>query len=300
LVDPPGYKTAVLGTLGGVKESGQGTQAMILIPGLGFGGDEFDELMARWGTKFRMYTVTLPGFGGTAAPPSPAESVSFGDQTWTNGALRAIENLIEKEHIKRPIIVGHWLTGTQLALRLAINHPGDVRAVIIMAGSARFVATDTARMPRDMPLDRRVAGIDKYIAPRWFKTVTRATWDDNNFLPADYAINPVRGLRLWREAAEPPLHVWVRYLCEFHAQDIVLELDRLTVPTLVVNPGLEGIYHDPGSNYMQAFTHSSWDGATDRNPKIKFVTLPDSRACLWFDQPEKLDAIVEDFLKGAE
>jgi len=299
LVDPPAYQMAPLGTLGGVSQSGVGSQAMILIPGLGFGGDVFDELVARWKDKFRMYTVTLPGFGGTAAPPCPAESVSFGEQTWTNGALLAIENLMKQENIKRPIIVGHWLTGTQLALRLAMNHPEDVRAAIILAGSARMVSTDTTRMPRNLPLERRVAGIDRYMAPRWFKTVTRATWDDNNFLPGDYAVNPVCGLRLWRKAAEPRLHVWVRYLCEFNAQDITLELNKLTIPTLVVQPGLDGIYHDPGNNYMEAFAHASWDGVADTNPKIKRVTIPDSRACLWYDQPEKLDAVVDEFLRSA-
>jgi pimeloyl-ACP methyl ester carboxylesterase len=158
----------------------------------------------------------------------------------------------------------------------------------------------TQPRPLNMPLAKRVAGIDRYMAPRWFKTVTRVTWDDNNFLPGDYAINPVRGLRVWRAAAEPPLHVWVRYLCEFYAQDFTLELDKLAVPTLIVQPGLDGIYHDPGNNYMQAFTHTCWDGAADSNPKIRRVTIPNSRACLWFDQPEKLDAIVDDFLRSAE
>jgi hypothetical protein len=38
----------------------------------------------------------------------------------------------------------------------------------------------------------------------------RETWDDNNFLPGDYAVNPILGLRLWREAASPQVHVWIR------------------------------------------------------------------------------------------
>lgn len=300
LVDPPGYQTAPPGTLGGIKDTGSGTQEMILIPGLGFGGDVFDELTARWNAKYRMHVVTLSGFGGTEAPPAPADSVSFSDETWTHGALRAIEGLIAKKGIERPIIVGHWMTGTQLALRLAMEHPQDSKAVIIIAGSARFVPTDTTRMPAQMPLAQRVAGIDRYMAPRWFKTVTRETWDDNNFMPHDYAINPILGLRLWRQAAQPPLHVWVRYLCEFYAQDISLKLDSLTVPTLVILPGLEGIYHDEGNNYMVAFTRSSWDGPPRENPNVTFVTIPESRVCLWLDQPEAFDAAVEGFLQSLQ
>jgi len=299
LVDPPGYRTAALGTLGAVQKAGTGSQAMILIPGLGFGGEVFDELMQRWQDRYRMYAVTLPGFGGTAAPPAPGKDVSFGSQTWTNGAVQAIEDLIRREKIERPILVGHWLGGTQVALRLALRHPKEIRAVILLAGSARFVPTDTTRMPKYPPLDQRVAAQDRYMGPRWFATVTRETWDDNNFLPGDYAINPVRGLRLWRQAVHPPLHVWVRYLCEFNAQDATVDLDKLAMPVLVAMPGVVNDPNNPRDNYMYAYTHESWEGPVPENPGIRRVILPESRACPWFDQPERVDSAVDEFLKTA-
>lgn len=297
---PPGYRTGKLGTLGGVVRAGTRTQAMILIPGLGFGGSVFSEFMEGFAGQYRMYAVTLPGFGGTAAPPAPGEKTSFGEQTWTNGALAAIEKLIEDEGIQNPIIVGHWLTGTQLALRLAMKHPDKVRAVVILAGSARMVGSDSARAAMLSTLEKRIAVIDKFMAPRWFKTVTRETWDDNNFLPGDYAVNPVRGLRLWREAAAPGLHVWVRYLCEFNAQDITLEMDKLTVPTLILKPGLEGIYHTAGNNYMENYCHKNWEGSIGNNRNISVKTIPDSRVCLWFDQPQEVRKAVVDFLAGID
>jgi pimeloyl-ACP methyl ester carboxylesterase len=201
------------------------------------------------------------------------------------------------EGIKNAVVVGHWLTGTQLALRLAMKHPDQVKAVVILAGSARMTTNDPARAAYLTTLERRVAAIDRYMAPQWFKTVTRETWDDNNFLPGDYAVNPVRGLRLWREAAAPKLHVWVRYLCEFNAQDICTEMDKLTVPTLILKPGLEGIYHDPGNNYMDTFCHESWKGCIENNPRVTVKTVPNSRACLWVDQPEEVDRTMRGFLR---
>ncbi len=219
LVDPPGYASAALGTLGGVQRAGQGKQALILVPGLGFGAGIFDEFLQRHAQEFTMYAVTLAGFGGTPAPPSPSATTSFGDQTWTNAALGALEKLIVDEHLERPIVAGHWLGGTQIALRLAGRRPQQVKAVVLFAGSACMTSADPGRAAQLATLEGRVAAIDQYMAPKWFKTVTRETWDDNNFLPGDYARDPVRGLRLWRAAATPPLHVWVRYLCEFNAQD---------------------------------------------------------------------------------
>ncbi|MCI0531140.1 MAG: alpha/beta hydrolase, partial [candidate division Zixibacteria bacterium] len=295
-----GYQTAKLGTLGGVIKMGTGKQSMIIIPGLGFGGNIFSEFMERFANNYRVYAVTLPGFGGTPAPPCPGEKTSFGEQTWTTGALTAIEKLIEEEKLQNTILVGHWLTGTQIALRLAMKHPDKVKAVIILSGSARMDVSNTQYASYYETPEKRVAAIDQYLAPKWFRTVTRETWDDNNFFPSDYAVNPVRGLRLWREAASPQLHVWVRYLCEFNAQDISFEMDKVTVPTLILKPGLEGIWYDPGQNYMEAYCHKSWEGSVEKNPKITLKTISNSRVCLWFDQPEEVNKAVVDFLKSID
>ena len=300
LVDPPGYRTARPGTLGGVLRAGKGTRSMILIPGLGFGGGVFKEFMDRYADDYSMYAVTLPGFGGTPAPPSPNEGTSFGEQTWTNAALSAIEEFMIDESIENPIVVGHWLTGTQLALRLAMKHPDEIKAVVILAGASRMVFDDPQYAPHFATAEKRVQTTDKISAPFWFKTVTRETWDDNNFLPGDYAINPIRGLRLWREAAVPPLHVWVRYLLEFQAQDISPALSNLTVPTLILKPGLEGVFYDAGKNYMEDFCQKSWEGFVEKNAKITVKTIPNSRACLWFDQPAEVNTAVSDFLKSIQ
>jgi pimeloyl-ACP methyl ester carboxylesterase len=300
LVDPPGYQTAPLGSLGKVKRAGTGTQPMILIPGLGFSGGIFDEFMNSFAEQYKMYAVTLPGFGGTAAPPSPPEKTSFGEQSWTNGALAGIEKMIKDEKIQNPILVGHWLGGTQIALRLAMKHADKIKGVVLLAGSAKMLVTDTAFATYYGTPERRVSSIDRYLAPLWFRTVTRETWDDNNFLPGDYAVNPIRGLRLWREAAEPKLHVWIRYLCEFNAQDISAEMGKITVPVLLLKPGLEGNFFDPGQNYMELFCHKSWEGSIEKNPKITAKTIPNSRVCLWFDRPEAVHQVVTDFLRSVE
>jgi pimeloyl-ACP methyl ester carboxylesterase len=247
-----------------------------------------------------MYAVTLPGFGGTAAPPCPPAGTSFGEQTWTNSALTAIEKLMKEERIENAVVVGHWLGGTQLALRLALAHPDRITAVVLLAGSARLSFTDTTYAAYYATPEKRIATTDHFMAARWFKTVTRETWDDNNFLPSDYAAHPVCGLRLWRQAASPGLHTWVRYLCEFNAQDVTVGLDRLKVRTLLLRPGLENAPHDPGQNYMQNYCHLSWQGAIEKNASITAKTIPNSRVCMWFDQPEGVKAEVTGFLARRE
>ncbi|MGQ0720773.1 MAG: alpha/beta fold hydrolase [Candidatus Eiseniibacteriota bacterium] len=300
LVDPPGYETADLGTLGGVLRQGTGDRAMILVPGLGFSGGVFAEFMKAHASDYRMVAVTLPGFGGTPAPRSPSETTSFGEQTWTTAALGAIERLMDGENMEDAVVVGHWIGGTQVALRLAMARPDRVAAVVLLAGSARMTTTDPERAAWISTPERRLISIDKYMAPLWFKTVTRETWDDNNFLPSDYAVDPVRGLRLWREAATPKLHVWVRYLCEYNAQDICAELGDLAVPTLLLEPGLEGAAHDPDNDYMKSLCHDSWDGCIGSGAPFTRRVVPDSRACLWFDRPAEVGSAIAEFLAGLE
>ena len=295
LIDPPDYRPGALGELGRVDRAGAGARQLILIPGLGFGGDVLRAVAAAFEGEYTTHSVTLPGFGGTPAPPSPPAGTSFGEQTWTDGALRALVRLVDEAGTGEVVVVGHWLTGTQLAIRLARARPERVRAVVLLAGAARFVLTDPdARAPAT--LAERVAGVDEFMAPRWFKTVTRETWDDNNFLPSDYASDPVVGLRLWRQAARPPLHVWVRYLNEFYAQDTLLDLPHVRAPILLLQPGLEGAYRTPGNDYLEAYTRSSWGDAPERLGAITVSRVPGARLVMWADQPDLVARAMRDFL----
>jgi hypothetical protein len=78
LVHRPGYEAGVLGELGRVRKSGSGSRAVILVAGAGFGGDVFESLMRLNEDQYIMYAATMPGFGGTAAPPMPEAGVSYG------------------------------------------------------------------------------------------------------------------------------------------------------------------------------------------------------------------------------
>ncbi len=291
LTTPAGYPTSKPGTLGAVARKGNGSRHMILIPGAGFGGEVFGALAEAFADTYTTWAVTLAGFGGTPAPPTPPAGTSFGAQTWTMGAVDAIGALMVERDIRDAVLVGHWLTGTQVALQVAAKHPDRVRAVILIAGAARMVQSGRP-VP---PLPQRVTYIDTTMAPKWFKTVTRETWDDNNFFPHDYAVNPVLGLRYWREAARPDLHVWVRYLCEFYAQDSVEPLTSLPMPRLLLLPGLEGLWHDPANPYLQGFTAGSWGDLSGSGVTLK--TVPESRVVMWADRRDEVLKEMRGFLK---
>ncbi|HXV77722.1 MAG TPA: alpha/beta fold hydrolase [Candidatus Polarisedimenticolaceae bacterium] len=299
LVHPAGYEPAEPVSLGAVIRGGHGPTPVVLVPGAGFGGEVFAGFIEANADRYSMLAVTLPGFGGTAAPPMPADGTSYAEQTWTRSARDALAHLIEQERLDRPIVVGHWISGTQVALGVALDRPDLVRGVVVVSGVTKFVSTG-ASMPEPRTPELRAALVDQSLAPQWFKTVTRATWDDNNFLPRDYAIHPLRGLQLWRLAFEPDLQVWIRYLCEVWAADSTRDLDRLRVPLLVLQPELDELYgQGPGAGaYLQAFLGRAWEDVDDRDGLIQIRSVPASRVFVMDDQPELMNEAIRRFADG--
>ncbi len=298
---PPAVRTTTNGTLGRVRRVGNGTRPMVLIPGLGFGDAVWDDFMARHAADYTMYAVSLPGFGGTPPLATPPEDASYTDTPWFSSAVTAVQALVEADRLTDVVLVAHWALGSQVALKVALNIPNRIRAVVLVSGVLRSYFDTPPSVPsmKTWTLTDRVRYSDR-LAHDWFKTVTRHTWDDNNFMSFDYAVNPLRGLFLWREAQAPLLPVWVRYLLEFYSLDLSIELRALKVPTLVVQPGFDDdqFYVDAGRNYMRNLCLDSWDTGTPLPAPLTVVRIPQSRLFVMFDQPDQLDQAIDRFLRA--
>lgn len=297
---PPGAETIPAGTLGNVRRVGEGKKTMLLIAGIGFGDGVWTEFMERRKTEYTMFAVTLPGFGGTKPLAMPADETKFGDTPWMRSSLRALNALLDKERIEKVTVVAHWMVATQLALQLALDQPARVEAVILIGGALKmYYDSNPATLNWTIEQRRSFANA---MGERWFKTVTRRTWDDNNFMSYDYAVNPRRGLFLWREAQAPTLPVWIRYLLEFYSTDYTASLKDLRVPVLVAQPGFDdpAFYVEAGKNYMRNSCIDSWKGAAELNQRLAFVTIPKSRLFIQYDQPEALDRAIAAFLSNAQ
>jgi pimeloyl-ACP methyl ester carboxylesterase len=246
-----------------------------------------------------MLAVTLPGFEGTAAPPMPAPGVSYGEQTWTRQAVDAVVKLIADRKLQRPVLVGHFINGTQVAMRVALEHPELVRGVVLLAGTPRFEPAQTSRFwPKDMTAEQKVKAVDLFTAPRWFKTVTRDTWVKGNFVGGDYSVvDSARGRRFADLANQPPLPVLIRWLCEFHASDLWPELPKLQTPLLVLRPGFTpALAADTTRNYLGSYFEEPWKGRLDR-AGVETEVIPGAGMLLMDDQPGIVDRRVAEFVK---
>jgi len=301
LVHAPDYVPAPLGSLGAVVERGRGPVDMILVSGFGLGASAFEGFMNRNAARYHMLAVTLPGFEHTAAPPMPPPGTSYGDQTWTRAAADAIVGLIRERRLHRPVLVGHFINGSQVTMRVAVDHPELVRSLVFLAGTPRYepVPPGTRFWPKNLTLEQKVKAVDLFSAPRWFKTVTRATWVQNNFVDTDYSVDSTRGRRFADLANEPPLPVLIRYLCEFHASDLWPELDRLQRPLLVIQPHFTAsLRADTTRSYLAGYMEEPWRGRLEGRSNTTSVVIDSAGILVMEDQPSIVDRKVADFLKG--
>ena len=299
LVHASDYVTAKPGTLGAVVERGKGRTSMVLVSGFGVGASAFDGFMRRNANRYRMLAVTLPGFEGTAAPPMPAPGTSYGDNTWTRAAIDAVLALIREKKLDRPVLVGHYINGTQVVMKIALEHPELVRAVVLLAGTPRFEPVTASRFwPKDLTLEQKVKGVDQFSAPRWFKTVTRETWVTGNFVATDYSVDSTLGRRFADRANEPPLPVLVRYLCEFHASDLWPDLGKLEPPLLVIQPAFTAkLRADSTRSYLSGYFEEPWRGRLEGRARTESSFLENAGILVMEDQPAAVDRKVADFLK---
>lgn len=290
-VHAPGTVTSPLGQLGHVEKRGQGPINMILIAGNGFGWKTFETFMMRNTKRYTMYAITLPGFDGTAPPPMPTDS-DFSHKAWLDGVNQAIRRLIDESKIRRPVVVGHYLEGDYLALRLALDQPEKLGGVVVIAGGPTRWSASPAGPWAPATLEERRKSVQGRMAP-FYKTVSRETWANGSFKPATYSRDPQRGKELWDQADRVPIPTKIRYLLEDIATDLSLELPNLKAPLLVVNPIPPDLSEEERTRRKQ---QNQWVATIPRLPTARIEFIDDAGAFVMDDQPETFDKLIADFV----
>lgn len=302
LVLPAGYTTSEYGAIPHYTKAGKGKSTMIVIPGWGFDETVFSDFVKSNKKNYTMYVITIPGFGNTSAAPLPKPGTSYGDQYWTKGILEGLRKLIEKEKLDRPIMVGHFTQGAQLALRMSIDFPDKVSGVVILGGMAKYIGAQGGKIMQ-VPLKGAIYYTDKISAPKFYKTVTESYWDANNYIRELYSLQSDLGDKLWKQVAAVPMPVMIQYLLEFVASDVTLETDKIKCPVLVLRPGFkpefltEEAVRNDSMGYIKIQFVDSWE-ALRKNPMFEIQDVQGSATFLWKDQPEETYIRIQKFVNS--
>ena len=104
-------------------DEGKGTEAIILIHGLGSYLSAWDKNIPELSQKHRTIAIDLPGYG-----KSSKANVSVGMQSYA----KAVLELMDKLHLKESVLVGHSMGG-QVAITTALLAPDRVKKLVLAA-----------------------------------------------------------------------------------------------------------------------------------------------------------------------
>lgn len=109
-----------------VQTTGSGPR-LVLLHGWALNSHVWDGIVGRLAERFTVACVDLPGHGESSWPPEFHDLDSLG---------RALAPGLGSE----AVILG-WSLGALAALQLALAHPRQVRALVLVAATPRFVST---------------------------------------------------------------------------------------------------------------------------------------------------------------
>lgn len=273
------------GEIPAVIRQGRGDIPMILIPDAGFDGRVFQSFLERNASHYRMYALTLPGFGGTPAIPrfQPRDYAQL--RLWKN-AEDAVVSLIRKEKLKSVVLVGHQ-AGAYLALRMALDHPEVIRAAVILNGLL-YAPMQTSKDPSgNVTMDYRLKIAKVFLPIELFPTSTHEclvkSWLNAPGLPPNDA-----GRQLAEIAATSDRDTVWDYSAELFTTDLTDEIPKLKVPVLVV-PASSA----PGQNSK---TPAELQWSTVASPMLKVTPIENSGAFVLQENPTALDRLILEFL----
>lgn len=237
------------------KVIGKG-QPVIMIPGLTCDGSVWDDTIEAMGNGYQYHVMTLPGFAGNA----PLEDLEAG---FFKQVEAMVLDYIDKNHIEKPIIIGHSLGGF-MALKIAIQRP-FLPSKLVIVDSLPFLTA--------MQMPDATEESAKGFAGN-MKTQMMASVDQSLEQRATYQRTMLKSMILdsanieiatqW--SIDSDMATIAQSMYELYTTDLREDLDKIIVPTLVL--GAWVAYQPYGST-----RESTLKIYTDQYEKLSNVTV---------------------------
>lgn len=253
-----------------------GKPDVILIPGLNSSRTVWDAEAKLLAPNYRLHLVQVNGFAGQPAGPNASGAI-------LPGIVEELHSYIASSKMK-PEVVGHSMGGL-LGMMLAIQHPADVRKLVIVDSlptAAKMFspdATPESIAPQLAAMKEQMAALpdDQYAAFQPMMAARLCKNPEGQKLVADAAAKSDRtvGLNAMIEDLQTDLHANVA---------------TITAPTLMLYP-----LEEPKQKASE--TDALYHDAYKPLPNFTLKRIDDSRHFIMYDQPAAFDAALEAFLK---
>lgn len=266
-----------------VERHGNHGRPVILIPGLAGGPWVWQETIASLEKDHVVYAVTLAGFDGT---PVPADGGNLFDRADTS-----LLQLIRRQKIDQPVLVGHSLGGT-LALRFAGEHSELISGVVAVDGLPLFPGMDRVDAEQRIAM---AAGMRKQMesaTPEQFKT------QQLDYMQKIGVIDPALAARYAPFNARSDIKATAEYMAEDLAADGRPGLKHANVPILEISPYNAPDFSHPPMIMSEAQKTAYYQSLLANAPNAKVVSISPSRHFVMLDQPAKFQQALGEFLKS--
>jgi len=254
-----------------VRLAGDGVP-LLFLHGWGMSGMAW-RFQSPLASRYRLIVPDLPGYGD-----SPLHSPDLWTTTSLAGLLATIlDGLVDEP----PVIVG-WSLGSLVAIRFLLQYPEKSRGVVLVGGTARFLATDgyDAGLP-----PREIRGLALRLRRNYGDTLggffSRMFCEGE--LDRDQYQKIVREIIL--PGRQPSLDVALRGLDLLATEDLRGELPRIDHPCLILH-GLGDTITPPSSARYLA----------DHLPHATLQYLPGIGHAPFLSRPEEFNALVSSFI----
>jgi pimeloyl-ACP methyl ester carboxylesterase len=260
-----------------------GKPDVILIPGLGSARDVWDDEAKLLAPNYRLHLVQIDGFAGVPAGANAAKADETG--TILPGIVEELHQYIATNKM-HPVVIGHSLGGL-LALMLADKHADDVRKLVIV-DSLPFAAVlyspaatvATVKGPANEMRQNLITKPDDRFAAMESITISGMVKD------------PAARKVVVNDTVTSDRTVFANAMYEDLTTDLRSDIAAIKTPTLMLYP-----YDSTLDGPSPAVTDAQYISAYKAMPNVTLMRIDDSRHFIMYDQPAKLDATLESFLK---
>ena len=279
---PPAAETFAVGTLR-VQRYGDHGRPLILVPGLENGAWAWRGEIERFRHDHVIYSVTLAGFDGV---PPPKHHGDLAGQ-----AVASIAELIRSRHIDKPVLIGHSVGGAFVTL-FAERHSSLIAGVVAVDGLPIFPGMD-AMAPAERQVEAgKMAAEVAHATPRQFREQAFS------FMQPPCTIDPAVAARYLPLMARSDQATVAEYLKQGVAMDLRPRLKNIEVPLLEISPYYAPDFSEPPMKSSEAEKTAYYERQLAGTPDARVVSISPSRHCVMFDQPDKLDRAIGQFLDG--
>lgn len=262
-----------------VERYGMRGTPLILIPGLAGGAWTWQSTVRQFMGEHTVYVLTLPGFSGRA--PATGQGLA--------AAELAVRDLIEGRKLARPVVIGHSM-GATMAISVAARYPDLVGGVVAVDGLPVLPGTEGWAPEQRATLAAGISGQLRAATPAMFAA------QQKGYMRGTGVLDMARADELARLTATSDRDAVNRYMGEIMAQDLRPMLPKIKAPVLVISPyfAADGEQLQMSEQDKTGYYLSLMKGT----PNVKVLPVSPARHFVMFDQPEKVNELIGDFVKA--